>query len=52
MITERGRPVARLVRYSPDAAEAFPGRSAFRRKMPRLEPRLSRTLVEEREDRL
>ena len=51
VITERGRPVARLVRYTPAAAEPFPDHSTFRREMPRLEPTLSATLVEDREDR-
>jgi prevent-host-death family protein len=51
VITERGKPVARLVRYTPAAAEPFPDHTAFRREMPRLEPTLSETLAEDREDR-
>ncbi|MDH3402195.1 MAG: type II toxin-antitoxin system prevent-host-death family antitoxin [Acidobacteriota bacterium] len=51
VITERGKPVARLVRYAPAAARPFPDRSALRREMPVLEPALSATVIEDREDR-
>lgn len=51
VITERGRPVARLVRYSTTASRAFPDLAAFRREMPVLEPPLSETVLEGREDR-
>ncbi len=51
VITDRGRPVARLVPYAPTAAKPFPDRSAFRKSMPRLDPPLSHTILEEREDR-
>ena len=44
LITDRGRPVARLVAPLPLSVKAFPGRGAFRRGMPRLEPPLSETL--------
>jgi antitoxin (DNA-binding transcriptional repressor) of toxin-antitoxin stability system/predicted nucleic acid-binding protein len=45
VITERGRPVARLVAPLPLSPKPFPGRSAFRRAMPALKPPLSRTLA-------
>jgi len=51
VITDRGRPVARLLppvrQHKP-----FPGRSAFRRRMPRLDPPLSQTIIEYRADRI
>lgn len=43
-ITDRGRPVARLVGPLPLSVKAFPGRAAFRRGMPKLSPPLSATL--------
>ena len=52
VITDRGRPVARLVPYAPESSKPFADRSAFRASMPRLSPPLSRSVVEEREDRL
>lgn len=52
VITDRGRPVAKLVPAEKARARAFPGRSAFRRSMPLLEPPLSTTLGEDREDRV
>jgi prevent-host-death family protein len=52
VITDRGRPVARLVPYTADSRKPFPDRSAFRASMPKLVPTLSHSLVEEREDRL
>ncbi len=51
LITDRGKPVARLVPPRRSGAKPFPDRSAFRRTMPRLNPPLSQTIVEEREDR-
>jgi prevent-host-death family protein len=50
VITDRGRPVARLVPPAPVLCNPFPDRSAFRRTMPVLTPALSATLVEERAD--
>ncbi len=41
LITDRGRPVARLVPPLPLSPNPFAGRSAFRRRMPRLRPPLS-----------
>jgi prevent-host-death family protein len=52
LITDRGRPVALLVSPRPRAARPFPSRSGFRRSMPTLDPPLSESLAEEREDRL
>lgn len=52
LITDRGRPVARLAPIEKSSACAFPGRAAFRRSMPALKPPLSSTVSEDREDRL
>jgi prevent-host-death family protein len=51
VITERGRPVAKLVPPSPPAKRGMPNLAAFRRRMPRLDPPLSATVLEERQDR-
>lgn len=51
VITEHGRPVARLVPpHRP--RRGVPDLAAFRRKIPVFDPPLSQTLIEEREDRL
>ena len=52
VITERGKPVARLVPSQPPSAKPFPDLSAFRRTMPVFDPPLSRVIIEGREDRL
>ena len=52
VITERGRPVAKLVPADPARGKGVPDLSAFRRKMPVLDPPLSATVDEERADRL
>ena len=52
MITDRGKPVARLVPPEKSTARAFPGRTAFRRSMPTLQPPLSAAIGEDRDDRL
>lgn len=52
VITERGRPVARLVPPDRRRAGGVPNLAAFRRRMPVLDPPLSATIEEEREDRL
>ncbi len=44
LITDRGRPVARLVAPLPESVKAFAGRSAFRKAMPSLSPPLSHTM--------
>lgn len=50
-ITDRGKPVARLVPPSPVEVKLFAGRSAFRRKMPYLDPPLSATVLNGRAER-
>jgi len=52
LITEHGRPVAKLVPADRPRAKGFPNLAAFRRTMPVLDPPLSTTLDEVREDRL
>jgi len=52
LITDRGKPVARLVPVEKSKARAFPGLAAFRRSMPVFHPPLSSTISEDREDRL
>jgi antitoxin (DNA-binding transcriptional repressor) of toxin-antitoxin stability system len=52
VITERGRPVAKLVPADPSRGRGVPDLAAFRRTMPVLDPPLSTTLQEDREDRL
>lgn len=51
VITDRGRPVARLVPPLPGAARPLPDLSAFRRKMPVLTPPLSASIAKDRGDR-
>ena len=52
VITERGHPVVKLVPPDRPRGKDIPNLSAFRRKMPVLDPPLSTTVAEEREDRL
>ena len=52
VITERGRPVARLVPPGRPAGRGVPNLAAFRRKMPVLRPPLSTAVGEDREDRV
>jgi prevent-host-death family protein len=52
VITDRGRPVARLVPYQPQAARPFESRGGFRGSMPSLDPPLSATLDEQRDEQL
>ena len=52
VITERGRPVAKLVPPDRPHGKGVPNLAAFRRKMPVLHPPLSRTVAEDRTDRL
>ena len=52
VITERGRPVAKLVPPDRAGGKGVPNLAAFRRKMPLLDPPLSSTAAEERADRL
>jgi len=50
-ITDRGKPVARLVPPRPSQAMPFRGRAAFRRKMPRLKAALSAAVLDGRAER-
>ena len=52
VITERGRPVARLVPPGRPRGKGVPNLAAFRRSMPVLEPPLSASLAEDRAGRL
>jgi prevent-host-death family protein len=52
LITDRGKPVARLAPAAKSRARAFLGRAAFRRSMPALQPPLSSSIGEGREDRI
>ncbi|HEX2500374.1 MAG TPA: type II toxin-antitoxin system prevent-host-death family antitoxin [Methylomirabilota bacterium] len=52
VITERGRPVAKLVPADRPRRNGVPDLAAFRRTMPALDPPLSTTVQEDREDRL
>ena len=52
VITERGRPVARLVPVGQSRGKGLPDLSAFRRSMPVLDPPLSADIELEREDRI
>jgi len=51
VITDRGRAVARLVPVGRASSTPFPDLSGFRRTMPRLDPTLSRAILEDRGDR-
>jgi prevent-host-death family protein len=52
VITDRGKPVARLTAYRQLSEKPFPDLSKFRASMPRLDPPLSETVALEREDRV
>jgi prevent-host-death family protein len=52
IITERGRPVAKLVPPDRARGKGVPNLAAFRRKMPVLRPPLSTTVTGDRADRL
>jgi prevent-host-death family protein len=52
VITERGRPVAKLVPPDRLRGKTVPNLAAFRRKMPVLHPPLSDTVARGRADRL
>jgi prevent-host-death family protein len=52
VITERGRPVAKLVPPDRPRGKAVPNLAAFRRTMPVLDPPLSAAVSRERADRL
>lgn len=50
-ITDRGRPVARLVPPRRERAKPFPGRAEFRRRMPVLGVSLAAAVLDERAER-
>jgi prevent-host-death family protein len=50
-ITDRGRPVARLVAPRSERAKPFAGRVDFRRRMPVLPLPLAETIIAERDER-
>jgi prevent-host-death family protein len=50
-ITDRGEPVARLSPPRAKAGRRFAGRARLRASMPRLDPPLSATVLDDREDR-
>lgn len=52
VITDRGKPVARLVPAEPTGGAGLPDLSRFRRQLPKLDPPLSETVLSERDDRL
>ena len=52
VITERGRPVAKLVPLDRAHGRGVSNLAAFRRTMPVLDPPLSETLDEDRDDRV
>ena len=52
VITEHGRPVAKLVPPDPPRGKGAPNFAAIRRRMPVFDPPLSTTLDEDREDRV
>ena len=52
LITEHGRPVAKLVPPDPPRRKGLPNFEAIRRSMPIFDPPLSTTLDEDREDRI
>ena len=52
VITERGRPVAKLVPLDRPRGRGVPNLAAFRRKMPVLDPPLSASITQDRDDRL
>lgn len=52
VITERGRPVAKLVPPDRPRGKTVPNLASFRRTMPVLNPPLSATVAQDREDRL
>ncbi len=50
LITEHGRPVAKLVPPDPPRGKGIPNLAAIRRRMPVFDPPLSTTLAEIRDD--
>jgi prevent-host-death family protein len=52
LITEHGRPVAKLVPPDPPRRKGVPNLAAFRATMPIFDPPLSTLIEEDREDRV
>jgi prevent-host-death family protein len=52
VITERGRPVARLIPAGPSRCAPLPDLRSFRRGMPKLQATLSQAILDDRGDRL
>ncbi|MBI2061226.1 MAG: type II toxin-antitoxin system Phd/YefM family antitoxin [Nitrospirae bacterium] len=52
LLTDRGRPVARLVRPTDGSRRPFRSHRQFRKTVPLKGPPLSATVAKEREDRL
>jgi prevent-host-death family protein len=52
IITEHGRPVARLVPLNRPRGKRLPDFAAIRRRMPVFDPPLSESLADDREDRV
>jgi prevent-host-death family protein len=52
VITEHGRPVARLVPLNRPSGKRLPDFATIRRRMPVFDPPLSASLAEDREDRV
>lgn len=52
VITDRGTPVARLVPPARNEGKPYRDHAAFRRTMPRLDPPLSVSIGDERDDRI
>lgn len=50
VITERGKPVARLAPLEKRSRRPFPDLTEFRKSMPRVEPPVSLAVFEEREE--
>lgn len=50
VITERGKPVARLVPVERRSRCPFPDLTEFRKSLPKLDPPLSETIIREREE--
>jgi prevent-host-death family protein len=50
-ITDRGKPVARLVPPRPERVKPFAGRADFRRRMPVLPASLADSVIGERDER-
>ena len=50
VITDRGKPVARLAPIERRSRKPFPDLTEFRKSMPKLDPPLSETILQEREE--